>query len=362
MADQKGHLDRLGISSAIVSHDHKIDLKDILGASIIFTTPESLQTPAFRKVLLNKDFKQRVCAFACDEAHCVSQWGENFRPEYLEVSSIRSIIDVSFLALTATATQQVLDDIRGKLLLKDDAITVAMVPNRPNIFMAIEKGSADMEEEIKWFKDYLESTPNWKKTVIFCRSYNAVYAVWSYLVDTLSITPEDNNRTAEMFHSACDDLTKDRILTEFKKDDSKIRIIVSTVAFGMGISIPDVDIVIHWGAPKNALSYWQEVGRAGRNGQLSLAVVKAYPRSLMKNITEESMRKIVGSDVCSRKQILKNLLTDGMDENDIPQAQLCAENNCDICDCQKCMCCRICWTECVCNGKMDYTNRFLYCS
>ncbi|XP_060580153.1 uncharacterized protein LOC132736957 [Ruditapes philippinarum] len=140
-------------------------------ASIVFTTPEALQNKNWRKILLDENFKKRLCLIACDEAHCISDWGEDFRPEFREISSIRSFIDAPFIALTATATDKVQEDIFRYLLFDEDlTVSVAVIPDRPNIFLQVnENCTRDFQSELEWYLKYLLETDEWKKTIVFCR-------------------------------------------------------------------------------------------------------------------------------------------------------------------------------------------------
>ncbi|WAR16243.1 LOW QUALITY PROTEIN: WRN-like protein [Mya arenaria] len=278
--------------------------------------------------------------------------GESFRPEYRHISSVRSIVDVPFLAATATATQRVQDDIKEHLLLADDLVTVAVVPDRPSIFLSVEKCSADNEKELQWLLDLLKETDFKTQTVVFCRSYNAVSLVWSHIVDSFNIHPSNSQLLkVEMFHASTDSIKKEMIINSFKSPESYCPGVY--LAFGMGMSVPDINLVVHWGAPHNALSYWQEVGRAGRLGQNAIAVMMAFPRSLMKTLTSEDVRECVKGDVCIRKTILTRLLVDGMEQKDIPTTTPCVSLSCEKCFCEACLCCSACLEAFTCVGKMS---------
>ena len=151
--------------------------------------------------------------------------------------------------------------------------------------------------------------------------------------------------------------SKERILKNFKPKDGVLKILVCTVAFGMGVSILDIDLVIHWGAPKNIICYWQEVGRAGRSGQPAVALMYPYKRSLMKTITSEDVRRMLQSQTCTRQSVLKELLTKGM--SDIKLCKGCTEKECQVCECGYCRCCNACFLKCQCNGKIHPKERFL---
>lgn len=359
MQDQQQHLSNIGISSTILSPSDVGAMLDVekKPVSIVFCTPEALQTSAVRKLLMSKTFNKRLSLLACDEAHCISEWGESFRPEYRQIAIVRSLVDAPLLALTATATEQVQKDICQYLMIDDTAVCVAKLPDRPNIFLAIQTSSTpDCELELKWLKEAAVSRESMKKVIVFCRSYSAVYDIWSWLTDNLDSDYEC--RIVEMYHSSTDERKKEEILNEFKKSDSQIRILVCTVAFGMGVGINDVEIIIHWGAPKNTLMYWQEVGRAGRDGRPSLAIMYPFPRSLMKTITSEKMKSVVRSESCVRQSVLDTLRTAAMTES-LTTRVVCPDLTCEICICLSCSCCSNCKKLCSCIGNSDIVKDFL---
>ncbi|XP_060581206.1 uncharacterized protein LOC132737858 [Ruditapes philippinarum] len=172
MQDQQQHLSNIGISSTILSPSDVGAMLDVekKPVSIVFCTPEALQTSAVRKLLMSKTFNKRLSLLACDEAHCISEWGESFRPEYRQIAIVRSLVDAPLLALTATATEQVQKDICQYLMIDDTAICVAKLPDRPNIFLAIQTSSTpDCELELKWLKEAAVSRESMKKVIVFCR-------------------------------------------------------------------------------------------------------------------------------------------------------------------------------------------------
>ncbi|XP_052260469.1 ATP-dependent DNA helicase RecQ-like [Dreissena polymorpha] len=168
--------------------------------------------------------------------------------------------DVPLLAVTATATEKVQQNIHQGLLLSDDALSVGVLPDRPNIRLGVRKSTDHAEEELVWLLQQFQTTPTLVKTIIFCKSYRCVYQVWSWLVIQLGNTSYDGqhrsyNRVVEMFTSSTTDATKERILNDFRA--GRVSVVVATVAFGLGIDIPDVWLVVHWGALRSILSYWQ---------------------------------------------------------------------------------------------------------
>ncbi|XP_052249596.1 ATP-dependent helicase wrn-1-like [Dreissena polymorpha] len=246
--------------------------------------------------------KERLCLLAVDEAHFVSQCITLLGAKISDQSSdkigeLRSLTDVPLLAVTATATENVQQD------------TEYSTGGR--------KSTDHAEEELMWLLQQFQTTPTLVKTIIFCKSYRCVYQVWSWLVIQLGDTSYDGehrscNRVVEMFTSSTTDATKGRILNDFRA--GRVRVVVATVAFGLGIDIPDVRLVVHWGAPRSILAYWQEICRAGRDGDPALAVVFAYPRSIKD--CDDDMKTMVNGTECVRRTVLKELRTKDM--NPIP--------------------------------------------
>lgn len=176
--------------------------------------------------------------------------------------------------------------------------------------------------------------------------------------------PSIKNRKIEMFHANTDKESKDRILEEFSKPESNIRILVSTVAFGMGVNIRDIDIVVHWGLPSSPLSYWQEVGRCSRDGREGYAVCFAFKRSYCKLKEDDEFRLVTNLDKCIRTSILRSFLLKGMDERGFDELKTisCRDNDCDTCKCSKCLCCIVCQKLCVCKGRGDEPLKRFMCS
>ena len=158
----------------------------------------------------------------------------------------------------------------------------------------------------------------------------------------------------DMFHRTIDSDSYERIVNTFKSPDSPIRCLFSTVAFGLGIQIPDISLVVHWGVPKTVLSYWQEVGRAGRDGRQSFAICYAYGRSMAKKMTDQSMidtAKTAGNQKCSREEVLNNTKLSEMDA--FSSDSHCCRKKCVACRCSQCMCCTNCYKKCPCSSQTE---------
>lgn len=280
---------------------------------LLYVAPESLNKEE------NIEFFKtvKISFYAIDEAHCISEWGHDFRPEYRNIRpTINKIGDAPVIALTATATDKVRTDIKRSLGIAD-AREFKISFNRPNLYYEIRQKSSDIDKQIIMFIRQHEG----KSGIIYCLSRKKV--------EELSEVLKANNIKAAPYHAGLDSVTRSQTQDDFLME--RIDVIVATIAFGMGIDKPDVRFVIHYDIPKSLEGYYQETGRAGRDGGEGICIAFYAQKDLKKlekfmegkpvaeqDIGRQLLQETAAyaeSSVCRRKMLLHYFGEEYLQEN-----------------------------------------------
>ncbi len=269
---------------------------------LLYVAPERLMLSGFIEDL--KRWQPRL--IAVDEAHCISEWGHDFRPEYRQLAELRGHFPgVPLMALTATATGRVREDIVTHLQLRDPSCYVASF-NRPNLTYRVLAKSKAYEQ----VRDFLRDRKR-ESGIVYCASRKAAESVAQRL--------EEDGIRAKPYHAGLTPQERSAHQELFLRDD--VRVICATIAFGMGINKPNVRFVIHYDLPKNVEGYYQETGRAGRDGLPGECVLLFSPGDAVKQtqfiddktdpheqkIAREQLQQMVHyaeSSTCRRRELL----------------------------------------------------------
>ena len=293
---------------------------DILNGKtkLLYVAPESLTKEDNVEFLKNV----KISFYAVDEAHCISEWGHDFRPEYRRIRPIINMIgQAPIIALTATATQKVREDIK-KILGMPDAQEFKSSFNRPNLYYEVRRKTNDIDKDIiKFIK-----ANSGKSGIIYCLSRKKV--------EELAEILKANGINACAYHAGMDSAARSTVQDDFIKEN--IDVIVATIAFGMGIDKPDVRFVIHYDMPKSLEGYYQETGRAGRDGGEGQCV------AFYSNKDMQKLRKFMQGKPVSEKDVSDELLkeTEAYAESSVCRrksllhyfGETYVEENCRNCD------------------------------
>ena len=259
MHDQVGALHEVGVAAAFLNSTldgdeaRRIERELLAGRlTLLYAAPERILTPRFLAMLESLHERGLLSLFAIDEAHCVSQWGHDFREEYLGLSALHERFPgVPRLALTATADDHTRADIKERLQLEAARLFVASF-DRPNIRYTIVEKDEPKKQLLRFLRDEHEGDAG----IVYCQSRKRVEETAAWL--------SAEGLTALPYHAGLDADVRRRHQDRFLRDDGVV--MVATIAFGMGIDKPDVRFVAHLDLPKNIEAYYQETGRAGRDG------------------------------------------------------------------------------------------------
>ena len=287
MKDQVSHLRQRGIRAAAIHSDmtHSAILQALDncvygGTQILYVSPERLHSELFQA----KFRHMKVSFITVDEAHCISQWGYDFRPSYLHIAEIRQLKpEIPVLALTATATKEVVEDIQEQLRFKEKNV-FRMSFERKNLAYVVRKAT-DKPSELRHILNSVNGS-----AIVYARSRKRTKETAEWLVS--------QGISATYYHAGLDVDVKDRHQQAWINDEK--RVMVATNAFGMGIDKPDVRLVIHIDSPDSLEAYFQEAGRAGRDGKKAYAVLlydSSDARKLSKRVAQTYPEKEYIRDV-----------------------------------------------------------------
>lgn len=261
MIDQVAGLQARGIAAAALhSHQEDDDRKGVIASllrgelAVLYISPERAVMDGFLRLIA----RARIALLAIDEAHCVSEWGHDFRPEYMRLRELRDVVRVPTIALTATATPRVMAEIVHSLRLHDPAIVRGDF-RRPNLAFEVQQHKGDETRYAATIAALDRAgvrAPNGGRAIIYCATRKKTEAVAERL--------KEAGFPAAHYHAGRTALARDRAQRGFSS--SKTRVLVATSAFGMGVDYPDVRVIVHFQAPGSVEAYYQEAGRASRDG------------------------------------------------------------------------------------------------
>ena len=351
MQDQVSFLKSKGIRAAYIGEEQADERvkKDVENGKfqLVYGSPESfLQNQRWRKVLATDAYRNNVKLIAVDEAHCISHWGFSprkgekiFRVWFSRINELRSIVPggVPLLALTATATKRTRERVMHALEMKNATI-IKDFPDKPNITYSVEiVGTKTLETFHSLIAEVEQQGAACDRVIIYCQTIKITTMIYAHFEAELGQNmykgnmEDPKNRLVEMFHARTDELNKNHILSSFAHENGCIRVLIATIAYGMGIDCKAVKTIIHYGPSRNLEAYSQESGRAGRDQISQCQAIILYNNVMLKYCDEDIVAYCRNTTECRRTMILNHFDTNTADIKPPKYAHLC----CDVCQ-QKC--------------------------
>lgn len=345
MMDQRAKYGCTGLDVEFIceAQTDKLCKKRVLEGKVqlVYITPESIiENRTFREMLLSPQYQENLVALAVDEAHCVKLWGDRFRKAFARIGDLRSLIPkaVKVLALTATATHETVSVVISRLSMNEVRM-IALPTSKDNICYQVKSDSAANTETFTddICKEFSQKRVNFPKTIVYVRTYKDCIRIYQLLkakmgnefTEPIGYPNLSAYRLVEMFTRILPIEKKDEVLSSFSIVNGKLRLMIATTAFGMGVDIEDVTRVIHWGSPATIEEYVQETGRSGRNGSSALAIL--YVLGSNRHIMSTMRHYIENKSLCRRKVLFHDFIM--------------YSDNAHITGCQ---CCDICEKTTVC--------------
>ncbi|XP_033754691.1 probable ATP-dependent DNA helicase RecS [Pecten maximus] len=290
----------------------------------LFASPET--------IVGNKNWRSKLKEFSVstivvDEFHTISTWGEDkeedkkaFRKWFSYIGEIRALFPhASLLALSATCTKKISRRVKKVLQLQDDMVQIRLSPNKPNIKLVVHKIQNSVDMAMVWLVDAI-CNEDFPRTIIYCTTIKAASDMYMYITTE---KPEASS-SVEMYHSESPEASKQYILESLKNKDSRLKVVVATSALGMGVDFVDINNVILYGIPKSLVDLVQEIGRVGRDGKASIAVLLFNSYHLRD--VDSDVKNMFKTEDCRRHAMLTPFVSD-FELTDLKKDHTC----CDLC-------------------------------
>ena len=320
MMDQCKRFSEKGVVAKFVGEamTDKNVIKEVLEGRVqlLYITPESIiLNRLYRNMLLSPVYKEKLAALVIDEAHCVKFWGDQFRQTFALIGDLRSLIpsNVKLLALTATATIETYQCVVKRLSM-DNPVLVSISPERSNIIYLVRPKTSLEYLSHQLYQEFCENEV-FPKTILFVRKFSDCSDLYTILQGKLGsefTSPSGypdvaKYRKIEMFTSVHTCEKREQVIYSFIQPSSTLRLIIATSAFGLGIDIPDVRQVIHWGLTSTVEEYVQESGRGGRDGLSAQAII--YQGKGGKHSEKKIKDYVSNNSICRRRFLFCDFLS-----------------------------------------------------